>query len=76
MMKLKRIGQNETELQYNGIIILFSYEIPVAALALDGTAYCTTKKYSSTTSSHIARAVKRWGAKRQDVDQLTIESLL
>jgi hypothetical protein len=56
--------------------MLFSYEIPVAALALDGTAYCTTKKYSSTTSSHIAKAVKRWGAKRQDVDQSTIENLL
>lgn len=75
-MKIKRIGQNEIELYHNGIIVLFSYETPVAALVLDGTAYCTTNKYSSATSSHITKAVRRWGARRQDVDQLTIEGLL
>lgn len=66
-MKLKRIGQNETELHFeDGTIVLFSYETPVAMLNKEGEALCTTKKYSSTTSAHINKAVKRWCAPRVD----------
>jgi hypothetical protein len=51
-MKLKPIGSNMTELNTNGISILFSYETPVAGYDSNG-AFRTDKHYSSTTTRHI-----------------------
>jgi hypothetical protein len=51
-MKLKPIGSNMTELNINGISILFSYETPVAGYDSNG-AFRTNEHYSSTTTRHI-----------------------
>ena len=52
-MKLKKLGNNETEVQINdNTTVLFSYETPVAA-CVHGIYYKTDKKWSATTSKHI-----------------------
>ena len=51
-MKLKTIGSNMTELNFNGISVLFSYETPVAGWDNKG-AFRTDTNYSRTTSKHI-----------------------
>jgi len=51
-MKLKNIGSNMTELNFNGISVLFSYETPVAGWD-DKGAFRTDTNYSRTTSKHI-----------------------
>lgn len=52
-MKLKPIGNNQTELHLdNGTVVLFSYQTPVAAV-VNGQCYRTTEYYSKTTSQHI-----------------------
>jgi len=52
-MKLKKIGSNQTELFNNGLVILFSYETPVAALLPSGRYIKTGTKYSTTTTRHV-----------------------
>ena len=60
-MKLKKIGNNETEITLNdGSQILFSYETPVCVrteamhCGQMQTRVCfTTEKYSRTTTGHI-----------------------
>tara|TARA_R100001460_G_scaffold29619_2_gene58900 strand:+ start:10401 stop:10628 length:228 start_codon:yes stop_codon:yes gene_type:complete len=51
-MKLKPIGSNMTELNINGISILFSYETPVAGYNSNGP-FKTDQHYSKTTTRHI-----------------------
>jgi len=51
-MKLKPIGSNMTELNINGVSVLFSYSTPVAGWD-DKGAFRTDKHYSSTTTKHI-----------------------
>ena len=51
-MKLKAIGSNMTELNINGVSVLFSYSTPVAGWD-DKGAFRTSKHYSTTTSRHI-----------------------
>ena len=51
-MKLRPVGSNQTELTINGIIILFSYQTPVAVIGLHGN-YKTDKYWSKTTTRHI-----------------------
>lgn len=51
-MKLKPIGSNITELNINGVSVLFSYSTPVAGWD-DKGAFRTDKHYSSTTTKHI-----------------------
>ena len=48
-MKLKTIASNMTELNFNGMSILFSYKTPVAGWDNKG-AFRTNKYYSLTTS--------------------------
>ena len=55
-MQLKPIGPNMTELHVGDVVILFSYETPVAA-RIGGRYYVTSKKYSATTSRHISKWV-------------------
>ena len=51
-MKLKTIASNMTELNFNGVSIMFSYKTPVAGWDNQG-AFRTGKHYSPTTSKHI-----------------------
>tara|TARA_R100000773_G_scaffold13960_1_gene12808 strand:+ start:795 stop:1052 length:258 start_codon:yes stop_codon:yes gene_type:complete len=51
-MKLKTIASNMTELNFNGVSVLFSYETPVAGWD-DKGAFRTETNYSRTTSKHI-----------------------
>ena len=65
-MKLKKIGNNETEITLNdGSQILFSYETPVCVrteamhCGQMQTRVCfTTEKYSRTTTGHINKWLK------------------
>ena len=60
-MKVKNIGSNITELEFeDGTLVLVSYETPVAARVFglgkdnDGCALArTSKKWSATTTRHI-----------------------
>jgi hypothetical protein len=52
-MQLKSIGSNQTELETNGIAVLFSYSTPVAALLPSGRYVKTSTKYSVTTTKHV-----------------------
>jgi len=49
---VKNVGSNMTELEMNGIKVLYSYETPVAGFDSAG-AFRTDTKYSVTTSRHI-----------------------
>ena len=51
-MKLKQIGSNMTELNINGVSVLFSYDTPVAGWDSDGS-FRTDEHYSPTTTKHI-----------------------
>lgn len=51
-MKLKPVGKNNTILKMDGVEILFSYNVPVAA-RIDGMVYKTSKVHSITTTRHI-----------------------
>ena len=54
-MKITKLGPNQTEIASagRGATFLVSYETPVAIL-VQGKMYVTTKKWSNTTSKHIA----------------------
>lgn len=71
VMKLKSLGANQTEVDFNGNLVLFSYETPVAAY-VDGAFYRTEEKYSVTTSRHI----NKWldGAKAETKPQSWFDS--
>ena len=51
-MKLTKLGPNQTEVEINGAVVLFSYKTPVAANK-DGQFFRTAKHWSVTTSKHI-----------------------
>lgn len=75
-MKINPVGSNQTEVEKRkGIIILFSYQTPVAAFVPGKGGLCSRKKYSRTTSSHVSSAISRWGCSRVDVDQSEIDKL-
>ena len=73
-MKLKKLGNNETEVEIGKYTILFSYNTPVAYNEEGVGFFRTKKKWSSTTSKHI----NQWlgGAKAKEVEQGEIEALL
>ena len=53
-MKLRRIGYNQTVVEYNnGSEVFFSYDTPVAARLQDYEYLRTQDFYSKTTSRHI-----------------------
>ena len=73
-MKLKTVCANQVEVTGKGsIVVLYSYSTPVAVFIPGVGGLCTTKKWSQTTSRHIASAIARWGCARQDVSQDVIE---
>ena len=53
-MNLRVIGPNQTELTIGDVVVLFSYNTPVAARLPEGYIR-TGKHWSSTTSKHINR---------------------
>ncbi len=54
-MQLTPIKANMTELEIQGMRILFSYKTPVASFSPStGLYYRTEKKWSKTTSRHIS----------------------
>lgn len=56
-MKLKQIGSNVTELSFQNVTVLFSYQTPVAMVDANGNYYVTDKKWSATTTRHINKWV-------------------
>ena len=61
-MKVKSIGANKTELELKDVLILISYETPVAAIRTGlgdsgdhtwNAAIRTDKQWSNTTTKHI-----------------------
>tara|TARA_X000001388_G_scaffold3197_1_gene2285 strand:+ start:615 stop:839 length:225 start_codon:yes stop_codon:yes gene_type:complete len=73
-MKIKNIGSNMTELNLNGISVLFSYETPVAGWDNEG-AFRTDEKFSATTSKHINKYLGGKDVGRT-IPQLEIEKLV
>lgn len=60
-MKLEQIGSNQTQIIIGEIVILFSYNTPVAAVNKSngtGLALVTETKHSKTTSKHINQWLK------------------
>jgi hypothetical protein len=74
-MKLTNIGSNQSEVELNGITILFSYSTPVAAFVPGKGGLATSTKYSSTTSKHVNAAMQRWGCSSTEVEQEVINRI-
>ncbi len=73
-MRLRKIGNNQTELRYDdGTVRLYSYYTLVALYVPGEGAYCTDAKYSPTTDRHISEAVERWKCERIDISQYDLE---
>jgi len=74
-MKLRRIGYNQTVVEYNnGSEVFFSYDTPVAARLQDYEYLRTEDFYSKTTSRHINKYLDGVIAKK--VSQQTINNLV
>ena len=71
-MKVRNVGSNMTELLINGYTVLFSYEMPVAALTPQGWTR-TAQWYSQTTTRHI----NKWldGAEAVEMPQDFFDSI-
>ena len=75
-MKLKKIGSNQTELSKNGLVVLFSYETPVAALLPSGRYIKTGMKYSITTTRHVNSWLQGVFSDVETVEQSFIDGLI
>ena len=74
-MKVKQLGRNQTELHMGErIVVLFSYETPVAA-RIGAKYYKVNESYSSTTSRHVNAWLEDVKFVPMDGDDL-VESLL
>ncbi len=71
---LKKLGNNETQVEQHGYLILYSYNTPVAVHhCASGKEWRTNKKWSSTTSKHI----NKWCSKDAVlVEQSVIDSIV
>lgn len=56
MLKLENVGPNQTVIQIESGLVLFSYSTPVAA-CINGQYYITEKYHSNTTSKHISKFI-------------------
>ena len=71
-MKIRVIGQNQTEVTNGNMSILFSYNTPVAYVNHQlGKFFKTSKKWSKTTSKHI----NQWldGSDASEISQEQLE---
>lgn len=76
-LKLNPVGSNQTEVEWNGTVVLFSYKTPVAALVAGKRMIVTDTHYSRTTSKHINQAAARWGAmERKTVPQADLDRMV
>lgn len=73
-MKIVPIRSNVTELHLNsGVVILFSYQTPVAAFVPGKGYLVTSKKFSATTSRHISQWLARteaWEVPHNEIEAL------
>ena len=74
-MKIKQIASNQTELATNGMIVLFSYSTPVAAMLPSGRYVKTSTKHSVTTTKHINKWLQGVGDSVELVEQSFIDNL-
>jgi hypothetical protein len=74
-VKLTPIGPNQTEIERDGVTVLFSYSTPVAAFVSGRGVLVTEEFYSATTSRHINAAANRWGGTVTKVPQAEISAL-
>ena len=74
-MKLKTIASNMTELNFNGVSIMFSYDTPVAGWDDQGS-FRTSEHYSPTTSKHINKYLGKDKDIARTVSQSYINSLV
>jgi hypothetical protein len=70
----RSIGSNMTEVEHGDLTILYSYQTPVAFLAPQG-GYVTEKRWSVTTSKHIAKFFDLHGYDRKGAFKLPQEDL-
>lgn len=72
-LKVHPVGKNQTEVDMgDGVIVLFSYNKPVAAKVLGGDNLRTDTFYSRTTTKHI----NAWAGKTAtEVPQAIIDEL-
>lgn len=70
----RQIGSNMTEVEHGDLTVLYSYETPVAFLATQG-GFVTEKKWSVTTSKHIAKFFDRHGYDRRGAHKISQEDL-
>lgn len=72
-----RIGDNVREVRGDGLVILVSYEVPVAALYEGGDTVRTGKRWSNMTSKHITQWLSGRRAPvtlpQEDIDGLLVE---
>ena len=62
-MNIRNAGSNMTELEMDGVTVLFSYSTPVAAYGPDGFIR-TEQHFSSTTTRHINKWLAGANAKK------------
>lgn len=75
VMRLRKLGPQETEVETPDHKILFSYEVPVAYFdKKDNKFYRSKVKYSTTTSRHVNKWLK--GKDAEERDQAVIDKLL
>lgn len=72
-VKVHPVGANQTEVDMgDGVIVLFSYNTPVAAKVMGGKNLRTDTYYSRTTSKHV----NAWaGPDAESVPQAVINEL-
>ena len=78
-MNLNPIAANMTELNTNGMTVLFSYKTPVAAMVDEGLGfvfYRTSKRWSNTTTRHINKWLGTYGKVADDKPQEYFDSLI
>lgn len=72
-INIRDLGNNKTELSTSKMVVLFSYNTPVAC-EIEGKYYRTSKKWSVTTSKHINQWLE--GVKAELRDQEWFDNLL
>ncbi len=76
-MRVNNLGANKTELVTDsGLIVLFSYQTPVAAQLPSGRYVKTSKKWSRTTTKHITQWLTGVYSDVEEVEQSFIDNLV
>lgn len=74
LKSLTQIGPNMTVVEHGNVIVLYSYETPVALLA-PGGGYMTEKKWSTTTSKHIGKFFAAYGYDKRGAAKIPQEDI-